>query len=56
MLVKKGTHQSENYQALTAHIKINRIPFAIFQATSLSFPLIFASPFSIMTQSSFEFF
>ena len=52
MLVKKGTHQSENYQTLTAHIKINQIPFVIFQATTLSFPLIFASPFSVMTQSS----
>ena len=56
MLLKKGTHHSANYQNLTAHIKINQIPYVIFQATTLSFPLNFASSFSVMTQNSSEIF
>ena len=34
MLSKKETHQSANYQTLTARMKINQIRYVIFQATS----------------------
>ena len=37
MLSKKGTHQSANYQTLTARMKINQIPYVIFSSHKSEF-------------------
>ena len=43
------------FRLLTARMKINQIPYAIFKPR-VSSPLNFASLFSVMTHNSYEIF
>ena len=55
MIWTKGSDQRANFETLTGRMKINQIPYVIFQVTS-QFSFKFATPFSVITHNSTESF
>ena len=52
---KKEPMKVQIFRLFTSRMKINQIPYVIFQATN-QFSLNFTSPFSAMTHTSYEIF